>query len=116
MKMEEQFRIYIDETVNALQEKERALAQSDRKDEADMVKIQINIYGICKTIYDVVCGTCAPEKVKEVYLQKLEDLPDNWKKSLEKAKAHEDIEKIVVEELKLEALFAVKKRFQELNS
>ncbi len=116
MKMEEQFKTYIDETVNALQEKERALVQSDRKDEADMVKIQINIYGICKTIYDVVCKTCAPEKVKEVYLKKLEDLPGNWKRSLEKARAHEDIEKIVVEELKLEALFAVKKKFQELNS
>lgn len=113
MKME-QFISYIDETVNALQEKERALAQSDRKDEANLVKIQINIYGVCRTVYDAVCNTCAPENVQEIYLQKLERLPDNWKASLEKAKAHGDIEKVVVEELKLEALSDVKNRFLKL--
>lgn len=111
----EQFITYIDETVKGLQQRERELAQSDRKDEANMTKVQINIYGVCKTIYDAVCKTCVPEKVKEVYLQKLERLPDNWKASLEKARAHDDIEKIVVEELKLEAFENVKNKFQELN-
>ena len=113
MKME-QFITYIDETVKILQEKERELAQSDRKDEANMVKIRINIYGVCRTIYDVVLRTCAPENAKEAYLQKLEHLPDNWKASLEKAKAHDDIPKIVVEELKLEAFSDVKNKFLEL--
>lgn len=111
----EQFIAYINETMKTLREREAELAQSDRKDEANMVKVQINIYGVCKTIYDAVCKTCAPENVNEVYLQKLEHLPDNWRASLEKARTHDDIGRIVVEELKLEAYADVKEKFLEWN-
>ncbi|MDO4296998.1 MAG: hypothetical protein Q4C59_00805 [Lachnospiraceae bacterium] len=112
----ENFVACIDEMVKALMAREQALVQSDRKDEANMIKIQINICGVCKTIYEVVCRTCAAEDVKETYLQKLDSLSDTWTASLEKARAHDDIEKIVAEELKLEALSNARNKFLELSN
>lgn len=112
----EQFTAYMEETVRNLQRKEQALAQSDRKDEANMVKIQINIYGVCRTIYEAVRKNSLPEEVEKAYLQKIDRLPENWELSLEKARAHGDVEKILVEELKLEAWQDVKEAFLRLGA
>lgn len=110
----EQFIALLEEREKILQKKERALAESDRKDEANMVKIQMNIYGVCKTVFEVMERTHEAGAVKAAYLQKLEGFRDGWKASLDKAKSHDDVEKIVVEELKLEALADVKNTFLKM--
>ena len=49
----------------------------------------------------------------QLYLKKLEELPKNWKESLEKAKIHGDVEKQVIEETKINALEEIKEKFLE---
>lgn len=138
----EQFITFIDETIEKLRAEEKQLAESHRKDEANLVRIKMNIYDICKTVY----GVCARNPVKkemgkeemqttgkwegiaragvvqelrgnaateQLYLQRLESLPKNWVESLEKAKAHGDVEKQVIEETKLNALEEIKAKFLE---
>ncbi len=110
----EQFITYIDENVEKLQQEEKALAASDRKDEANLVKIRINVYGICKTVFGVAEKQSAGELLKEDYPKRLTKLSENWKVSYEKAKEHNDVEKVVIEELKLQTLEEVKDKFLEL--
>ena len=109
----QEFIIYIEESIQKLEQEEQLLASSDRKDEANLLKIRINIFGICKTILNVVAGGQNPAW-KEAYLQKLTQLPQNWKASYEKAKKHNDVEKLVIEEIKLETLEEIKRKFEEI--
>lgn len=110
----EQLITYIDETVTKLQQEERELAASDRKDESNLTKIRINVYGICKTLFEVSAKQKIKEELKEDYPKRLTKLYENWKLSYEKAKEHNDVEKVVIEELKLQTLEEVKNKFMEL--
>lgn len=109
----EQFITYIDEVTAKLQQEERELAATDRKDESNLVKVRINVYGICKTLFEVARKLNTSEGLKEDYLKRLTTLSENWKISYEKAKTHNDVEKVVIEELKLGTLDEVKNKFME---
>lgn len=106
---------YINERVEQLQKEEQELVQSDRKDEANFVRIKMNICDICKTIYNVTEKHTPKENRKEEYLKQLTRLSVNWKMSLEKAKEHEDTQKIIIEETKLEILQQIMEEFEKLE-
>lgn len=108
------FMTYIAESVVLLQQEEQELREDDRMDEANLVKIRINVYGIAKSFYETVQKIASERSFKEEYLRRIERLPQNWRASLEQAKAHEDVEKIVIEELKLQTLEDILAKFQEV--
>lgn len=109
-----QFMMYLNTAIKNAQKKEQELIATERKDEANLQKIRANIYGICRTVYDVVAKTKSGEELAEEYIKKLDNLPKNWVESYEKARVHNDVEKILIEETKLEVLQEVKANFTEL--
>ena len=109
-----QFIHYINDTIEQLQKEEQELIQSDRKDEANFVRIKMNICDICKTIYNVTEKRTTPDNLREEYLKQLTRLPENWKISLEKAQEHGEVEKIVIEETKLEMLNQILGVFEQI--
>ena len=109
--MTEQFITYIDQSVAGLLQEEKRLAASDRKDESNLVKIRINVYGICKSIYGVFSSRKENNRWKADYLQKLENMEQSWQSSYTKAKEHDDVKKAVIEEIKLQTLKEVKNQF-----
>ena len=106
---------YLDETVKELRKEEEELMKSDRKDEANFMKIKINICDICKTIYNVSARTNSGVALEKEYIRQLTRLPENWKMSLDKAKEHGDTQKVVIEEIKLEMLQTIRAKFEELG-
>lgn len=106
-----QFITYIDQSVKALVQEEKSLAASDRKDESNLVKIRINVYGICKSMYGVFCSRGENSRWRADFLQKLENMEQSWRSSYEKAKEHDDVKKAVIEEMKLQTLEEVKIKF-----
>ena len=108
------FSKYIDEAVEQLQQEENYLASTDRKDESNLVKIQINGYGICKTIYQVFAKTKAGNVLKDAYLEKLDSLAAGWQEAHEKAKEFDAVEKAVIEEIKLQTIDDIRNHFIEL--
>lgn len=138
----ERFITFIDETINNLRAQEKQLAEDARKDEANLVRIKINIYDVCRTVYgvcvrmpakaemgkeemqnvgkwqaqarcDIVQELRGDAAVRELYLRKLEAISESWRLSYEKAKINGDVEKLVVEEIKIKAYEDVKKKFLE---
>ena len=109
-----QFIQYINDTIEQLQKEEQELILSDRKDEANFVRIKTNICDICRTIYNVTEKRTTPDNLKEEYLKQLTRLPENWKMSLEKAREHGEVEKIVIEETKLEMLSQILGVFEQI--
>lgn len=63
----EQFLDYIKESIEKANKEVQSLIAQDRKDEANLMKIRANIYGICQTIYEVVSKTNSGEALKEEY-------------------------------------------------
>lgn len=107
----ETFITYIDESTEKLSQEEKVLAESDRKDEANLVKIRINVYGICKIYFEIESKKWEGKELQTIYLQRIERLAEQWKMSLEKAKEYDDTKKVVIEEIKLETLKEIKNRF-----
>lgn len=107
---------FLTDTIKELQQEEASLIASSRKDEANFLRIKSNICDICKTIYSVHAKTKQGTELKTEYIRQLTRLQENWKISLEKATAHEDVEKIVIEEAKLEMLQKIQAKFEELGA
>lgn len=110
----DEFLIYLNNAIENAQNKEQELIASERKDEANLQKIRANIYGICRTIYDVTAKIKSGEELWKEYTKKLDNLPKNWVESYEKAKLHHDVEKILIEETKLSVLKEVQEKTQKL--
>lgn len=104
---------YIDDMITELKVEEQELISTDRKDEANFIRIKMNICDICKTVYVVSEKRFNGEALREEYLRQLTRLPENWKISYEKAKEHGDATKIVIEEIKLEVLETIRNSFEE---
>ena len=106
---------YLDNTIERLKCEEQELIVSERKDEANFIKIKMNICDICKTIYNVVLKSSSDTDRKKRYIGQMTRLEENWQVSLVKAKEHEDVEKIVIEEIKLEMLRMILGKYEELE-
>lgn len=98
------FLAYVEENVTVLAKEEQALIASSRKDEANLVKIKSNVYGIAKSMFEVVQKMTPEENRRRDLLKRLEHLKATWEEAYEKVKSHNDVEKMVVEEVKLETL------------
>ena len=106
---------FLDQTIEELKKQERDLIQNNRKDEANFIRIKINICDISKTIYNVSAGKNSGSALKEEYVRQLTRLPENWIISYQKAKEHGDVQKILIEETKLEMLQMIKDKFENLG-
>ena len=109
----EQFCEYIETKIFELSEKEKNLAEAYRQDDAVFVKIENNVYDICKTVFGVFKNTKPKESFYEEYLKKLDEFEKAWSDSAEKAKQFSDLKKAAAEEAKLSALENIRKKFFE---
>ncbi len=101
---------YIDQAVERLQREEKMLAATDRKDESNLVKIRINVYGICKSIYRVFQSKLG-DSLKSAYLDKLDSLAVGWQESKNKAQEFNAVDKMIIEDIKLQTLANVRLEF-----
>lgn len=86
----------LDDRAERLRRESVRLAADDRKDEGDLTKIRANVYGICKSVYQVLDG----EKARA----KLGALHDSWETALAAARDYNDLKKASIETIKLETL------------
>lgn len=105
------FLSFLNEKTKQLKAEEQALRESCRKDESNIVKVKINICGMCTAIYRTVLRQCKKEELKETYLRRLDEFPDNWKRSCEKAQKYHDMKKVLVEQAKLETMQEIRNYF-----
>ena len=122
-KLKENYFSAIDNLIRVAEETSQRLMAEDRKDEAIIEKVKLNIYDIFKKMFEASEKQLLREKVPEeqgldhffeIYMNYFVRIPKSWHESLEQAKAHQDFEKIHLEEVKLEAMERVKALFEEL--
>ena len=105
---------YLNNAIEAAQKKAQELIATERKDEANLQKIRANIYGICLTVVRVVAKEKNGEELWKDYTERLDNISKNWVESYEKAKLHNDVEKILIEETKFQVIKEVKEKIQKL--
>ena len=102
-----QFVAYLDEKVESYRQESRRLVADDRRDEGNLAKIKANVYGICKSVFQVQ----GKEKAQVV----LTGLRGEWETSLAAAREHDDVKKAAIEEIKLETLMEIRAKLEKEN-
>ena len=97
------FLVYVEDKTNLYAAEEQRLVQEERKDEANIMRIRQNVYGIAKSMYEVA-EKFAPGDIKGDVIKRLGGILSTWESNYEKVKEHNDTEKILVEETKLGTL------------
>ncbi len=103
-----EFENYLKKSIDTAQKKEQELIATERKDEANLQKIRANIYGICLTVFQVVSKTKSGAELWQEYISRIDNIAKNWVQSYERAKVHNDVEKILIEETKFQVIKEVK--------
>lgn len=105
------FTEFLEEQLEIYRRQEQELVANECKDDANFIKIKVNVCGICKTLYQVACKKEEDALIRSEYMRLLNKLVTEWKASYEKAKEYGDMKKIVAEEMKLEVIEEIKERF-----
>lgn len=101
-----QFVAWLETMEETLRAESVKLAADDRRDEGALAKIRANVYGICKSVFQVLDAEKADAKLNELYTA--------WGSARSTAQQHEDTEKAAVEEIKMEVLEDVRKKRNHL--
>lgn len=92
------------------------LASDNRLDEAVFAKVQMNVYDIFNTLFSAAIKSYGSDtdNVRDFFLKKMEEIPENWLVSLQRAEQYGDAKKAYIEQKKLDAAIQIKKEFMEL--
>lgn len=93
---------YLKQAVEECRNRERQLIGEERKDEANLCRIQENIFGIFQSFMEVAAAK-APDDREDFIRSRAANVMAAWQKSYEKAKSFGDAEKMLIEEIKLKA-------------
>lgn len=104
---------YFENQIALWKQKEKDLLEDDRTDEASFQKIRANVYDIFRTILSVAqkAGHNNSETVKHFFLKKTEQIPSNWKAAYEAAKQHDNVQKMLIEKIKLDTIHEIREKF-----
>ncbi len=109
-----EFENYAESKILELSEEVKNLEKNYRQDDAVFVKIKINVYDVCKTVFGVFLKTKLQESFAAEYLKKLDEFREIWSASKEKAEKFGDSKKSAVEEAKLCVLAEIREKFVAL--
>ena len=113
-KFVEEFHLFLGTRQKAVEKQVEELVSDERADEARPLRAKANIYDVFGTLFDVAYKQSQGDlsACREKFIKQAETVPANWKKSLEEAKAHEDMEKVLIEEAKLSAVTEIVECFE----
>lgn len=104
---------YFEEEINRCEQRSKALFADGRADEAAFEKVRGNMFDIFRTVLSVAIeqGKGDTEAIRRFFAVRLEQIPASWATSYDKAKEHNDTEKMRVEQIKLDAVAEIKSAF-----
>ena len=106
------FITYLDGKIEEGKEQIAKLEADGRMDDANFAKVRTNIYDVCKTVSQALMNR--PGAGVTAVQAQFDRFNTGWSAALEKAKQHDDIKNVAVEEIKLAALKDVMARCKEV--
>lgn len=110
------FQNFFEEQITLCEQRYSQLLADGRGDEATFEKIKGNIYDIFRTVLSVAVKTCADdaEAVGGFFRLRIEQIPSSWELAYEKAKEHNDVNRMHLEQTKLDVVRQIKEQFTEI--
>ena len=110
------FGVFLEERAAECKAQDNVLTEEGRFDEAIFEKVKGNVFEIFKTVLDAGVKVCGKdwEKLEKFFRGKLEQIPENWRVSLQKAEVNEDLAKAHLERIKLDGLEEIRSKFDEI--
>lgn len=118
MKEKELFLAFLKKEKEDCVTREQSLIKDQRKDEANICRIESNIYDIYATLYQSAIRETEKKNgnddiMRDMFLASANRVPESWKKSLELAKEYNDTTKVLIEETKLKAVEKIMKEYKK---
>lgn len=113
---QKEFTAWLGSQIAACEKRREKLLADERSDESDFEKIKANIYDIFRSVYNVALKTSNgdADAAERFFLLKAEEIPANWKTAYDRAKQHDDVQKMLTERLKLETMQDIKAAFERI--
>lgn len=108
-----QFIQYLESEKEACLMKSNVLIKDNCRNEADMMKIRANIFDIITTV-SRTAEKRFPQNSISFMKEKIESIPKGWKESLSVAEKHGDHAKVMIEQLKLQAIAEINEKFSNI--
>nr|AHF24159.1 hypothetical protein [uncultured bacterium Contig46] len=108
-----EFIAYLDRKISEGKAEIITLEADGRKDDANFAKVRTNIYDVCRTVSRTLADR--PGAGISAVMAQLNRFRTAWSAALEKAKQHDDINAVAVEETKLAALEDIIAHFPEVT-
>ena len=108
------FITYLDSRIEEGRAEIAALTADGRKDDANFAKVRTNIYDVCRTVSRTLADR--PGAGRNAIAAQLERFHTTWGAALEKAKQHNDVNSVAVEETMFAALEDVIAHFREVKA
>lgn len=105
---------WLDGKIAVCTQRQQSLLADERRDESSFEKVRGNIYDVFRTVLNAGIKTCGEERANAFFLSRLQQIPSNWEDSLEQAKQHNDVKKMEIEQIKLDAVREIKEKFMEI--
>ena len=110
--MMKEFITYLDGQIEDGKARTAEYLADGRGDDANFMKVHTNIYEICKTVSQALANR--PGAGTGAAKAQMERFRAEWSAALEKARQHDDTNRIAVEETKLAALEDILRHFGEV--
>lgn len=113
--MEKHITTYFDEHIAASKAAVAALNADNRADEAVFEKIRMNMYSIFRSVYIAGAEVCGNDQKKRVefLFQRIESILSDWQTAYDNACRHDNVERMHIEQLKLETVAEIRKTVLE---
>lgn len=113
---QKEFTTWFDSQIAACEKRREKLLADERPDESDFEKIKANIYDIFRTVFNAALKTNDgdADTARRFFLLKMEEIPANWKAAYDRAKQHDDVHKMQIENIKLETAQEIKTALEQI--
>lgn len=107
---------YFQSRIACFEKLARDLNSDNRGDEAVFAKVQMNVFDIFLTVFNVAVKTCGQDdgKVVQFFMTKLRQIPQSWHTALTNAESHGEWDKAHIERVKLESVAEIEKEFVKI--
>lgn len=102
----------LDHQIAACAAEVKALELDLRRDEAVFARIRLNVYDIFRTVYKTALKQ---DDADAFFLEKLDQIPENWRNSLHLARQHGNEEKAHIEQIKLDTAAQIRSIFHQVR-
>ena len=115
--MTEKMNRFFGERIAGCERRQAELNADERGDEAVFEKIRANVYDIFRTVLSAAGKACKGDAraAGQFFSDRLDQIPAGWAAAYENAREHDDVDRMQIERVKLDAIADIREYFDKVR-